>query len=493
MPIGSVGFLMSDAPLPPPQYPPARHSSSRVFAIVGAVAVFLAGVGLVAWVTLGRNDGLSHPDDWDPRVADIAQFVQNERGVLFEHPVHVDFLPDEEFTADVTASEEDLTDEDRASLEQAEALFRALGLAQGDVDLFEDQNQLSGEGIAAYYDPEDERIRVRGTDLTPDLRVTLAHELTHALQDQFIDLDEVEDGLEDGAASRFRAVVEGDATNVANAYADEELTDAEHEVYQDSSANEVEEADLEGVTPALVAFFQAPYALGPAFDRIVVAEDGATGLNNALREPPESDVQLLDPRAYFDGKAPETVDLPDAPEGAEVIEDGEFGALDWYVVLASRVDAKRALAVIDGWAGDSYTTYEDAGRVCVKARYRGTDVAATNDVAALLGEWTVAMRSDATLTDIDDRTIELLSCDPGSDAQIAEGAPVESLLLAPASRLVVTADLMDQLDLDLDDAWCVAANAVDALTLEELQMPELDADGQRRIFDVMAGCGVRPG
>ena len=334
--------------------------------ITGAVALVLSGGDRSRrGSTLKGDGGPSYPDDWDPRVEDIAQFVQTERGVLFEHPVYVDFLSDEEFTADVTTSEDELTDEDRASLEEAESTLRALGLVSGDIDLFEQQNQLTGEGVAAYYDPDIKRIRVRGTEMTPDLEVTLAHELTHALQDQFVDLNAVEADLDEDESSRYRAVVEGDATNIEDAYADKELTDAEYDEYVSRSQDVSDEVDLDGVPPAMVALFDAPYAIGPSFDRIVKNERGSSGLNDALREPPASDLQLLDPRVYFDGRRPEDVDTPEHPADQEVIEEGEFGTFDWYIVLASRIDPKHALNAVDGWAGDSYVELQGAdGHLC---------------------------------------------------------------------------------------------------------------------------------
>ena len=504
---------MSDPFPPSPRYPPAppgastapppfggeapaeppRHSSGRVFAIVGAVAIFVAGVGLVLWVTFGRADGPSHPDDWDPRVADIAEFVQTERGVLFDHPVHVDFLSDEEFTADVTASEDDLTDEDRESIEQAESMLRALGLAPGDVDLFDNQNQLMGEGVLAYYDPEEERIRVRGVELTPDVEVTLAHELTHALQDQFVDLDEVRDGLDDDAQGRYRAVVEGDASNVENAYIEEELTEAERGEYQRVSAAEADEIDLEGIPPALVAYFQAPYAFGPYFDQIVERQEGVAGLNNLLREPPESDRQLFDPRVYFDGDGPEPVDIPPIPDGAEPIDDGEFGALTWYVMLASRIPPIPALDVIDNWAGDSFVSYDDDGEVCVKARYRAPDPAAAQIVQNRLESWIDASRSeDTSLSKLDDRTLELLACDPGLDAAAGTEVDPSELLTTPATRLALVADALGSLAGDLDGAWCAADGVVRSVSPEDLASGELSASERQAIDEVMQNCGLQP-
>ena len=66
-------------------------------------------------------------------------------------------------------------------LESFEGELRAVGLLSGDVDLVEAVGTLQDEGSLAFYDPESERITVRGSDLTPRLRVTLVHELTHAV------------------------------------------------------------------------------------------------------------------------------------------------------------------------------------------------------------------------------------------------------------------------------------------------------------------------
>ena len=94
-------------------------------------------------------------------------------------------------------------------MEQTIGFFRAIGLVEGTSDLFGATNQLSGDGTLAYYDPTDQRVRVRGTEQTEAVKATLAHELTHALQDQYFNLSRR--GGNDDAVDRFRAVVEGAA------------------------------------------------------------------------------------------------------------------------------------------------------------------------------------------------------------------------------------------------------------------------------------------
>ena len=61
---------------------------------------------------------------------------------------------------------------------------------------------------------------MRGTDLDDvDVRVTLVHELTHALQDQHFDLTKLDRGVEtSGEDFALTALVEGDATSVEDDY-----------------------------------------------------------------------------------------------------------------------------------------------------------------------------------------------------------------------------------------------------------------------------------
>ena len=95
-------------------------------------------------------------------------------------------------------------------------MFRALGLIEGDVDLFDKSNELQGKGIIGFYSYDDERLRIRGTELTPDVECVLVHELTHALQDQnfdlgkrFEELDKADDANSSAARRRLRRARRG--------------------------------------------------------------------------------------------------------------------------------------------------------------------------------------------------------------------------------------------------------------------------------------------
>src|SRR5687768_1265701 len=88
-------------PPPPPgrgfEPPPPRPRQPRWVVALGIVIAAVVAIGAVSAVVKLRSDE-DHPDEWDPRVADIAAFVEDERGLDFDHPVFVDFLSAEEYT-----------------------------------------------------------------------------------------------------------------------------------------------------------------------------------------------------------------------------------------------------------------------------------------------------------------------------------------------------------------------------------------------------------
>ena len=100
-------------------------------------------------------------------------------------------------------------------------MFRALGFIDGKVDLLRAFDTSQSSGTLAYYDENERDIVVRGTTLDVAHRVTLAHELTHVLQDQHFNLTKLHlqaSRSDTGDPSAFKALVEGDAVRIQQAY-----------------------------------------------------------------------------------------------------------------------------------------------------------------------------------------------------------------------------------------------------------------------------------
>lgn len=479
--------------LPPPATPPTRpRRAIWLLAIVPAALLLLAGGVLVVWGTLLADDGPNYPDEWDPRIADIAEFVEDERDLAWKHPVHVEFLPEDEFVEVVTGDDGEISGEDREAMEKEAAELRALGLVTGELDLFEESDQILGEAAAAYYDPHDEVIRIRGDELTPGVQVTVAHELNHALQDQHFDIEATRDRLDADSQLAYRVIVEGDSVNVQHAYADDELSSSEYDEYVEESSSDAEEVDLEEASDALVAWFSAPYYIGPPFVGIVDDVDGTDAIDEMLREGPPPEAAILNPSRFFDGLEPEPVDAPSTPEGAEVTQEGTFGALAWYLVLSSRLDPIDALEVIDGWAGDSYVTYEeDGGDVCVAARFRGESTRVTSEIADQLEDWAEAMPGErAAVEEVDDNTVELRSCDPGPDAEGQQLNDLEDAIEIVSGRILL-ADQLGAEGFDFDDSWCIADETIKVVPVEVIfgeAGESLPSDVEDAIIEAVYGC-----
>ena len=432
--------------------------------VLGVAASVVLVAGVVAAAVLDPL-GPAHPDEWDPRVADLAAFVEEERGLAFDHPVDVDFLPEAAFRDEVTANEGDRTVEDRAELEQGARLLRAIGLVQGSFDLLEATNQLSGHGVLAFYDPDRERITVRGTDLTVGVGVTLVHELTHALQDQHFDLSRLGMSGTDGQNEALLAVVEGDALRVETAWTDE-LGDDDLAALEVETAGQPDRADVPGVPGPLVALFSAPYALGSPLVDVLVAEGGQRRVDDALRDPPASEEHLLDPFTYLEGEEPVPVVPPTlGPDDVEV-DHGELGPLTWFVVLAEHLDARQALDAVDGWAGGAFVAFERGARTCLRGAFRGDRPADTDQMADALGAWVRAVPAAASVSR-SGALVELEACDPGAEARAGEGGRSEVALIYPVTRTYFALDAIAS-GAPRPLARCVAGAFVRGFTTEEL-------------------------
>src|SRR5687768_11416442 len=161
---------------------------SPVLVVIISLIALLAGSIALAARDDEDDGGAASPDDWDERVLELVEFVEDERELDFEHPIEVAFLAEDDFRAEVTSREEP-TPEEREELDQLAGIFRALGLAEGDLDLLAAFDQLVGESVIGVYDPETDSIAIRGDEVTPEMRPTLVHELTHALQAQHYELE----------------------------------------------------------------------------------------------------------------------------------------------------------------------------------------------------------------------------------------------------------------------------------------------------------------
>ena len=476
-----------DTLLTPDPPPPRRRW------YLGALALAVVAAAGAVTVVLTRDagpQGPPHPSTWDPKVQKYVDFVQKKRGLTFQHPVYVDFLPEDEFVAQVTADDAALTDDDRTDLEHATGMLRALGLVEGDLDLFDKSNELNGEGIIGFYRYDDERLRVRGTELTPAVESALVHELTHALQDQsfdlgtrFHELDEADAANSEAAADGFHALVEGDARRIEGLWRDhlpaKERKALDRENKLEAKGFEAKSADNPEV---LVTMMGAPYALGEALLSVAVQQGGDAAVDNLFRSPPSTEEQQLDPWTLVaDHQGYLTVPEPELAEGEKSFDDGAFGSVGWLMLLSERLPLEQALTATDGWGGDAYTAYERDGVSCVTINYRGDGLADLTQMQGALRAWSAKGPKGAASVERQDQTLVFRSCDPGAKApKVAKGKTGDALSLA-LGRTYVGLQLV-KTGAPIPVARCAADRLVREFTPAQLNDPKIDRDRVARLL-----------
>jgi hypothetical protein len=461
--------------------------------VLGVVIAATLVIGIAAVVFDELETGPDHPSEWDPRVAELADFVEDERGLRFDHPVYVDFLTAAEYTEISTSEEGELDDTDRTELDRTVGQLRALGVASGPVDLFAALNQASDSGTFAFYDPADARVRVRGTEITVGLQATLVHELTHALQDQHFDLHELLDPRSDsGASTAGRALAEGDALRVEQAWVDE-LSGEEQDAYEQeyTAAVDTSVSSSPDVPGILQATLSAPYILGQPFVTMLLNDGGNDDVDDAFDDPPTTEEHLFDPASYVAGEEGDRPDLELDIDEDDIFDEDVFGSPSWFLVLAERIDPLVAFEATLGWAGDAYAIFERDDRTCVRAVFRGDEAEDESQMAAALDAWAAAMPGGLAESIAVDGHPGLEACDPGEEVDMALAGRSTDALLMPALYGYLQAEGVELLG--PEGARCVGLQVIRETPYEQITDPEGAAfstdEFQERVFDAFAACG----
>jgi|GEM_PF-942552 len=414
------------------------------------------------------------PKEWDSRVQDYVHFVEEERGGAFKHPVHVEFLTEKAFIADITDNPNP-TEEKREKLDQTVGIMRSLGLLEGDIDLFATTNQLLGSGVIGAYEYADKLIRVRGKKITPLVETTIVHELTHAWQDQHFDISSLREktDTEEGQTA-LTALLEGDAQRIEELYIDKLSSSAQ-------LALTTEQEKLQEAVPAiaipqiLLNTSAFPYEFGAFFVSFLEETSGTTAVDDAFTSPPENTLHILAPSRYIEKSSAKKMSPPSLKEDEKKLETGEIGALLLFLLLAERVDYSLASEALNAWNGDAYTTFlkEEKNkntRVCTRAHFTGKNPRETALIADALQEWAARMPTASnTSAQRSGNTASFSSCDPGPEIEhLLTGSSTMALQTRLFSAMFVRT--LSQ-DFPPQAAECVTDKLLREFSLEELAAP----------------------
>ncbi|MBI2704667.1 MAG: hypothetical protein HYX32_05170 [Actinobacteria bacterium] len=345
----------------------------------------------------------------DAEVATLARFVEQARGLKFKQPVNVRALDDSAFVARL----KEVTDVDRArhagEEQRAGDLLHALGLLPLNVDYAQAAEKADQGAVGGFYNPEDKELAVRGAEIGPFERSIIVHELTHALDDQYFDLNREFEGSKDEASFGFTALAEGNARRIETEYVDQ-LSSADKRKYDQAQAAASSATDLSDVPPVILALLSAPYELGEPLVRDQLASGGQATLDNDFTDAPSTSEQVLHPDKY----ATREVRTPVAPPPADgpLIDDGVIGELGTLLILReSDSVGGAAVAAAAGWAGDWFVLYAQGSNLCVRIDYVMDTARDLAELKSALTDWAAGQRG-RTVQSPEVGKVRVTSCVP---------------------------------------------------------------------------------
>jgi hypothetical protein len=297
------------------------------------------------------------------RVARLLPAIERNTGLKFKRQPRVEVRS----SADVRAVVEQGFRESRAARDLAgyEAAYKALGLIPPALDLRKILLDLLEEQVAGFYDPKAKALYVVSGASAKALDLTVAHELVHALQDQYVDLDSVRQAdVDNDVATAAQAAIEGHATYVSLLDVARTADVAALPGGWGTIASGIRDqsALAEGLGAAPAAVREAlifPYAGGLPFVAAAYPAHGGVAL---VADAPRSTEQVLHPAAFGAPRdRPTRIVLP-APGGGTLVYENTLGEFETRLVLAEHLrDTAAAARGAAGWDGDRYTVLEFAG------------------------------------------------------------------------------------------------------------------------------------
>jgi hypothetical protein len=266
-----------------------------------------------------------------------------------------------------------------AEMHATEVAYRKFGLAPANFEYRPFIIRLLLEQIAGYYDPVAREFYLADWLELETQKPVMAHELTHALQDQHFNLRRFQKWPHGDSDAQLaaHALIEGDATLAMMVYMAKNPLVAL--AFTRSLNTGVSTEQFNQAPRALRESLIFPYLQGSEWATGIYKKEGFAGLSKAFTKLPLSTEQILHGEKYFSYEQPLKITLPDlsnllnadknpVPSGARRSQptvnwrridsdvNGEWGyylLLDQF--LNSPAESRRAAA---GWAGDRYDVYE---------------------------------------------------------------------------------------------------------------------------------------
>jgi hypothetical protein len=274
-----------------------------------------------------------------------------------------------------------------------EVAFIKFGLLPPGFQLEKFELDLLAEQATAFYDPKLKKIFL--SDWAPlDLqKPAIAHELTHALQDQHTSLDAFMENksLSQDESSARSAVVEGEGVLAMMDYmlapTGTKAADVPNLAQIVENATKMETGTFpvfSAAPPYLKEGLLFPYTWGLVYAQAKGKTLGADLYGALLDHPPHSTHEVMHPDAP--SVAVPVLETPEvsalARAGYKKLDSNVLGELDIFILLKEMLGDTVAKAVSPSWRGFRYEVYENAdGKVLLAHRSQWKDASSATAFA----------------------------------------------------------------------------------------------------------------
>jgi hypothetical protein len=335
----------------------------------GKWAAFACAAALGAAGSVAASGQRAKPAAVNPKTAAVREEtaeVLRETSELRKLPVLRQVRSGAQSRADIEQMlvrnlDESATPEETAASETA---LKKFGLAPADFQLRPFLVKLLTEQVAGYYDPKRQEFYLADWIDLDGQRPVMAHELTHALQDQHFNLRRFEDWPrhDSDAEMAAHALVEGDASFLMMQYVARNPARQLAFLKSMMSGGATASEQIEKAPRVLREQILFPYLQGMIWVAQVYKQGGWEAVSAAYKNLPKSSEQILHVEKYTANEAPQKVSVRDVStslgRGWRMADNDVQGEWGCYILLDEFLQSidvsKRAAA---GWGGDRYALF----------------------------------------------------------------------------------------------------------------------------------------
>ncbi|PWT90185.1 MAG: hypothetical protein C5B55_10090 [Blastocatellia bacterium] len=348
---------------------------NRTFVMIFSAILVFAGLLTVAPTTSSQSTGVATGPARNAAIVATTEAVLKETSQLRELSIIRPVKSGAQSRAEIERMVVKNLDEDTTpgEMHATEVLLKKFGLAPMDFNYRPFVIKLLTEQVAGYYDPKVQRFYLADWIELEGQKPVMAHELTHALQDQHFNLRRFEKWPrgDSDAELATHSLVEGDATLAMTLYMAKNPMVALAFI-RSLGGDGLSSEQFKQAPRAIRESLMFPYEEGLTWATQIYRRGGWKMVSEAFTKLPQSTEQILHPDKYLSYEAPVKVDLPELRtllgndwKRIDYDVNGEWGLyliLDEYLNDSS--ESKRASA---GWAGDRFELLEGTKpqQVCV--------------------------------------------------------------------------------------------------------------------------------